>query len=1855
MAAVPMRERIVEVEADMGEGRSPRYRYGSGLLIGDRQVLTAAHVVSGAVAVSVRGPDKVRLMADQDTALVGDPNRLDLALIAVPEAEALPGLEVAIVNRNVTSGAVIVQCSAVGYPEFAEVSRQATGRSLRETASVNGFISPLSGLVEGLLSLQVTGTPRPLPSGFLDRSEWSGMSGAAVFAGRHLVGVVTEHAPRRGSSDITVTPLDFLLKPATAPADASSWLSRLGISDVSNIPCAGAVERDAYDITGLPYADPQLAPVLPLRRERFSSLLGRHELFGGRHELLATLDALAAGPGGDYLFVTGKSGYGKTAMLANWVTRRRHASATSCYSFVSRVDGTQDEEFTLANLCEQLLLVHRRRAPREPPHDWRSFYVDLLRTSPPPGAHSVVLIDALDEADGWIGPDLFPPLASGVSVIVSAREMADHDWPSELGLPPGTATLALDRLTATEMHDLLERTGERARWVLGDEEALAAMLDISVGDPYYARLLVDDVREGRAASVAELRARPRGLAAYFNRWWADIAASRGEPAVREVLGYLLVARGRLTRRELVDIDSSDALDDWSVDQAMAGIERHVVGDATDGYVIGHDRFRDYLVTDRIGTAARDQALVRLLAHCRRWRENQSVYALNYLPVHLREQGLSEELATLVASPEWLGAHLAMDPSGVGFLESVRTAWRDAETAAAAAGGAGPAVGRELACALAVVSVRSVLVGLPAELLRQLLVRKRWSEAAVIAALREIPKPQTAAAVLAHVAPELSPQGARDALAVASSLPDHHVEARSTYAPRAVALAALAPRLEGLAQREAIAAVFTSLGRTDKWNWRSALRLTPSFVALLGTEHLCEALTVAARGDEGELVASLVTRLHELAGDSEALDAIRRMDDSDVQVSALAAVAPLLETSGLRQAMTLAAELPAGPPDGNSPRAGALRALSVVLDPALAVEALDALAPVRAAGPRVCAAVLLSARLESPERDEQLGRVLAEARRLDDARFRTVALWDALSLLDDASPELIGEAFDAALAASRDDALAAFAPALDATEARRIAALVEGDTKSVPPSVAVTVLEQLPPEDRAVVARRLVTVAQAYAGESPNDRPSALIAGLTVLLPADEAERVLADELARVGEGAAGTNALTEIARMAPDTLWPALLKAVASLEPDLQARIINGLLEVAPASRHDEVLVRALDAARAVPARDYWGESARGSALIDLMAFVGDDQGGALVDEALSASQTIDDAALLVHVECVLVDDGDDDLAPALLDRLAALPPSRARAAVLVAAAGSRHASVRDRAIQITASVDDHDARVADLVEVAHALSADDVATVFEPFAAAAAAAGDDALAAIAQRAPTFLLGIVLAAVEPRPPSHALAVLATTLVRRLQGPEQERAFRWALTFPGERRAEGTYPALLAWILQNVGDALPPELALDAVDAAQRMEDPVSVFPTMAAVATSLSADLRPRLIARMTEVIGIQPVAGARIALAQPLLRATESGPERDDLVRTVVDALPADDPARAAIELARVAPYAEGELARVALDRARTLQHPHARALASASLLNRVGDGERQALLEDVLEEVRGFDDEVLRCECLARLAAAAPPDCRKGLVEEALEAAWEQGDAGVRLVREVLAIAPLDACSSAEIVERALRRALSVGTPEDQRTLRADAYSEQLPGLVGGWQDLLPSTPTMRILDASLVAIVDGNFIIDVFRRRAEQLPLPAMVAVMEVALRSLRRGRLDAWAGAVAELLPHLPVSAGALEQVVQALGSTIDQAVTLEALAPPLPTALRPQSSDVRDQKEESRFVRALGILAPRLASIDHGPLHEVWRELLAAVSGQPRPAMLVDIRQAAPIVASLGAAVGVRAALEGLERTHSSWP
>ena len=417
LPVVPLRERVVEVQASLGAERAQRYRYGSGFRLGGRLVLTAAHVVAGAAAagITVRGPDKVPHPARVVDGLAGDPDTVDLALLELCDQTAeLPAPPVAAVDRDAPVPVPVEGCWAVGYPLFQEV--ESAAGVVRETAQVWGMILPAENLVDELLSLHVTSAPRALPpqQEALGESQWSGMSGAAVFAGERLIGVVSEHATRRGESTISVTPLAYLNRlPAVA---AAHWWAHLA-------------------------ADPKQLVMLPARRGRgepayratLRQLRARTGVLQGRDGELEAVGAFATGrpsalapPGSQHAWLTGGPWAGKTALLAEAV----HAlpPEVDCVAyFLTRPTGDADRERFLAAVVLQLAWLLGTDPPSAPDeHAFRQLWEQAAQHAADEGRQLLLMVDGLDEdlrpgghsVAGWL-PARLPGLPA--RVLVASR------------------------------------------------------------------------------------------------------------------------------------------------------------------------------------------------------------------------------------------------------------------------------------------------------------------------------------------------------------------------------------------------------------------------------------------------------------------------------------------------------------------------------------------------------------------------------------------------------------------------------------------------------------------------------------------------------------------------------------------------------------------------------------------------------------------------------------------------------------------------------------------------------------------------------------------------------------------------------------------------------------------------------------------------------------------------------------------------------------------------------------------------------------------------------------------------------------------------------------------------------------------------------------------------------------------------------------------------------------------------------------------------------------------------------------------------------------------------------------------
>jgi tetratricopeptide (TPR) repeat protein len=480
--------RVAQILTTSSAGRETR---GSGYLVNTRIVLTAAHVVADAVSI------RVRFNADQrgEWSARAEPARThpgtDIALLRIDESSITPpGITPAV--AAVRFGRVLrpVACEALGFPRFklrsdpAEPGFGGAPGSFRDYRHARGTTTPWSGLREGTLEV-IVAPPEYDPEP--ERSPWEGMSGAAVFAGDCLIGVVSKHERADGLGTLTAGRVD-------------RWHADLAPGRIAEL----------HDLIGLPTDPGLLVDVgspgpggvprqLPATTSRFT----------GRRDELAHLLALAERTwcGGDPGMVVisaidGMGGVGKTALAL-------HAAHLLA------------DRFPDGQLFVDLHGAHD--LPARPPGDVLAEFLQGYGTPPQripaqtaarakafrdrlAGTRTLVLLDnAADEAQ--VRPLL--PGTSGCLVLVTSRKHLT-------GLDDAQP-LALDVLPPPEAVELFRTIAGPGRTAEGDP-LLARIAELCGRLPLAVRIVAALFRNRRTWTlphlVEKLEADESGLAVF---------------------------------------------------------------------------------------------------------------------------------------------------------------------------------------------------------------------------------------------------------------------------------------------------------------------------------------------------------------------------------------------------------------------------------------------------------------------------------------------------------------------------------------------------------------------------------------------------------------------------------------------------------------------------------------------------------------------------------------------------------------------------------------------------------------------------------------------------------------------------------------------------------------------------------------------------------------------------------------------------------------------------------------------------------------------------------------------------------------------------------------------------------------------------------------------------------------------------------------------------------------------------------------------------------------------------------------------------------------------------------------------
>ncbi len=283
-------ERVIAVRGPGGPG--------SGYLVASRLVATSAHVV-GAVGSQVEmfRPGRVREFKGT-VAWRGTPSgKNDAALVLIQDidGESPSGLPIRW-GRTVTFRPGL-RCHTCGMPDIAQMPGKPA-----EVAQPSGTLNPGDGVIADRYVLSVDG-PAPVSRSHQTQSSspWGGMSGAPLFCGELLLGVVTADPTGWAHGKLAVVPAYLLFHDPTFRAVLARYGGRTGLEPAEWQHLAEpqpSADRDG--------AIPSPAGLLLARRATVP--------FRGRWDLLRDLESWAAGTGVAVRLVYGPGGQGKTRL-----------------------------------------------------------------------------------------------------------------------------------------------------------------------------------------------------------------------------------------------------------------------------------------------------------------------------------------------------------------------------------------------------------------------------------------------------------------------------------------------------------------------------------------------------------------------------------------------------------------------------------------------------------------------------------------------------------------------------------------------------------------------------------------------------------------------------------------------------------------------------------------------------------------------------------------------------------------------------------------------------------------------------------------------------------------------------------------------------------------------------------------------------------------------------------------------------------------------------------------------------------------------------------------------------------------------------------------------------------------------------------------------------------------------------------------------------------------------------------------------------------------------------------------------------------------------------------------------------
>jgi Trypsin-like peptidase domain len=1325
--------RVAQIVADR-RGGIDSFR-GSGYLVAPGVVLTAAHVLGGASAVRVRldvgQQAEIEVPAERWWADPDGHHGTDLAVVIIP-ADVTAGRDVERARfGRISDCTAVLAVQALGFPRFKLRGAAGEPEVFRDLDQVTGHAPVAANRRQGTLAVYLDDPPPTVPDG-AGPSPWEGMSGAAVWAGSRIIGVVAEHHASEGAGRLTARRIDRAYE-RLRESDLDRLVTWLGL-----VPAA----RGLPDV--VPAAPGQLLQSAYLEQVRDltpDTLIGR----------AAALAELAEFCAGSEAYVWWQAGQwsGKSALASWFVTHPPVGVDVVSFFITGRLAGQADSNAFLDAMIDQLNALAPAGLQSPPVAGarvgiWLRLLADAAAQAEERARRLVVVVDGLDEDEAGASPPRGRP---SIASLLPRRP------------PPG------------------------ARFIITSRPGPGVPDDVPPGHPLrtcvHRHLPVSRVAEDtERLAKQELR---------------DLLA--GDQTAIDVVGYVAGSGGGLTRNELSELIGAPPHELDSVLRGVFGRSLQTRPSAyfRDGgsvpatrvHLFAHETLRATAEEQLGSRAARYRQGVHDWIHTyadRRWPDITPGYAVRGYP----------RLLTATKDVPRLSA-LALDPCRHAFLRratgsdyAALTEISDAQRVIAAQEVPDLRALVELAIYRHAISIRnqSIPPGLPAVWARL----GRFDHAEALArAITDHRAQDQALAELVTIVAHTGDLDYAEALARAITGPDAQAQALAQLANAAV-------QARHINHASRLAADAEALVRTSTYSPAQTRALTQLATVAVQTGDLDRAEAPAQAITDPWDQAEALIRLAAASGQEGNLDraeaAARAVTDPRARARALVALAAAAAQAGdPGRASRLAADAEAAARAVTDPRAQAqaLAELATAIAQAGDLDRAEYLARAitgrRAQAPALVALAAAAAQAGNLDRAEVIAGVITDPREKARALAGVAAAAARAGDLDRASRLAAdGEAHAITDHRARAQALVALAAAAaqagDLDCASRLAADAEAATRAItdpdgrPLALAavVTAIAQAGDLDRAEALARAITsrrdkaqalaavvTAAAQAGNldraealacaiaDPREKARALTAVATAAAQAGDPDRAeaLARATADPREKARALTAVATAAAQAGDRdRAEALARAITSRHDRAQA-----LTAVAAAVARGGDLDRAEALARAITTR-----RARERALAELVTAIA--QAGDL-DRAEALARGITDSRAQTRALTALATAAVQTGHPVRASRLAADAEAAAHAitdanarlrALVVLATAGLWARDPDRASQI---VGDAHARVIAITD------ADAQARAFATLAAAAAQAGD------LDRAEDLACAIT----EPAARAQALATLGADAAR----------------------------------------------------------------------------------------------------------------------------------------------------------------------------------------------------------------------------------------------------------------------------------------------------------------------------------------------------------------------------------------------------------------------------------------------------------------------------------------------------------